>query len=119
MLGGMKEVLAAIGLVVALPALVVMWMSGNSPERAEAKERKSFERKARVMCSSGIQKSLRNPASVEWRDMAAWPIIEDGENLHTVIAKYRAENGFGGMVNETRQCLVMRRDDRAMVLGIE
>lgn len=116
---GMKEILAAIGLVVALPALIMMWMTEDSPEQVAAKERQDFEGNARVVCSMKIEESLRNPDSVDWNDRFAWPIIEDGENLHTVIAKYRAENGFGGMVNETRQCLVMRRDDRAMVLGIE
>lgn len=115
----MKEILAAIGLVVALPALVITWMADDSPERAAAKERKSFETKARVVCSTQIERGLRNPASVEWRDMAAWPIIEDGENLHTVIAKYRAENGFGGITSETRQCLVARNGKQATVLGIE
>lgn len=115
----MKEVFAAIGLVVALPALIFMWMAKESPERAEAKARQSFERKARVACSTQISTSLRNPSSVEWDGRATWPVIEDGESLYTVIAKYRAENGFGGMVHETRQCLVARSDDRASVLGIE
>lgn len=89
----------------------------------EAKSRmaeiRAFKGNARVMCSSGIKEMLRNPSSVDWYGRATWPVIEDGENLYTVIAKYRAENGFGGMVQETRQCLVARSDDRATVLGIE
>jgi hypothetical protein len=121
----MAKVMAIIGWVVGVPVLALLWfVNYSTPDhvkerQAAAKSDRDFERAARVMCSSGVKEMLRNPSSVDWDGRATWPVIEDGENLYTVIAKYRAENGFGGMVQETRQCLVARSDDRATVLGIE
>lgn len=86
---------------------------------AAASELNSFKIFARASCSSAISEMLRNPSSVEWDRRSSWPIIEDGEGLYTVIMKYRAENGFGGMNQETRQCLVVRSGEQATVLGIE
>lgn len=121
----MTKVMAIIGWVVAVPFLVLVWFVNESTpdhvkeRRAAVKSDRKFDGAARFKCSDGIKRLLRNPSSVEWDGRANWPIIQDGEGLYTVIAKYRAENGFGGMVKETRQCLVVRRDDRAAVLGIE
>lgn len=117
--------MAIIGWVVGMPVLALLWfVSYSTPDhvkerQAAAKSDRDFESMARVMCSRSIKEMLRNPSSVDWDSRATWPVIEDGENLYTVVAKYRAENGFGGMVRETRQCLVARSDDRATVLGIE
>jgi len=88
-------------------------------KRAAQTELRKFKIMARASCSNRIKDNLRNPSSVDWDGRATWPVIEDAENLYTVIAKYRAENGFGGMVKETRQCLVARSGDRATVLGVE
>lgn len=115
------KVLAIIGWVFAVPMLIGVWFLGGdkTPEQIAAVETKDFEGNARVFCSSRIKESLRNPASVDWDAMHAWPVIDDGDGLYTVIAKYRAENGFGGMVKEARQCLVARDGERAAVLVVE
>lgn len=121
----MKKFFAIVGWVVAVPLLALMWLINDSaPDdqkaaKASARELDDFRGNARVACSLRIKEALRNPASVEWDSRFEWPVIEDGDGLYTVIAKYRAENGFGGMNNEARQCLVARSGERAAILGIE
>lgn len=121
----MKKFLAIIGWVVAAPVLALIWFTGDSATDeakaagVSARETKKFQGDARIACASRIQDSLHNPSSVDWDRRFEWPVIDDGDGLYTVIAKYRAENGFGGMVKETRQCVVVRSGKKAAILGVE
>jgi len=114
----LSKILSIIGVIIAIPLVGVAWENLSSGDGGELPDR-SFNVQSRIMCADLIKRSLRNPASVEWDGRSTWSIIEDGGDLYTVIAKYRAENGFGGMVKETRQCLVARRESGAVVLAVE
>lgn len=113
----LRATIFTLGVVVAIPLLGYAWEK-TSGETSGASV-SQFEISARAMCSSRIRDMLHNPSSVSWRGRAGWPIIEDGGNRYTVIAKYSAENAFGGTVQETRQCAVLNKDGRALVLGVD
>lgn len=114
-----------MGWIVAVPFLAFAWfVSSSASDETKAKaalsdETQKFEIAARVSCASRISDDLRNPASVEWDQRHFWPVVDNGDGLYIVTARFRAENGFGGMVKETRQCLVARSERHAAVLGIE
>lgn len=58
---------------------------------------------AGVACQSAIKANLKDPSSAQFVDRLNWPsTLENG--VWTVEAKYRAANGFGGIVTETIAC---------------
>lgn len=98
-------------------------------ERREAKAREEQEeRRKRFHCLSAwdgshqtfklaVRDSMRNPPSFEHMETRITPVNEKGQ--HTLLMKYRAENGFGGMNTGVATGLVDSKTCRATILSIE
>jgi len=70
-----------------------------SPEEETAAKKEQVEEwykdKSHQSCEDGLKKDLRNPET--YRRDGEIGILKDSGKEKTIIWKYRAENGFGGM----------------------
>tara|TARA_E500000305_G_C4029093_1_gene243677 strand:- start:9912 stop:10556 length:645 start_codon:yes stop_codon:yes gene_type:complete len=64
-----------------------------------------------------VRDSMRNQSSFEHMETRITPVNEKGQ--HTLLMKYRAENGFGGMNVGVATGLVDSKTCRATILSIE
>lgn len=67
-------------------------------------------------CQTAVQKTLRDPGSVEWIDRQEWPVRHDltspvGIETYTVTLTYRAENEVGAPSVERSKCIAAGESD--------
>lgn len=96
---------------VILAFLGILWVVGScsedKPDSPQVAAEKAEEKRKGFHCLSAwdgshrgvvreVKSRLRDPNSFEHDETRITPVDEDG--FHTLIMKYRARNGFGGMV---------------------
>lgn len=74
---------------------------------------------ARAMCNELIMKNLNDPSSAETGPLSEgyygrWPTESVGEDRVRVTARFRAKNGFGGLIKTQFNC-VLRFDGKEVV----
>lgn len=94
---------------------------------AEAEEEQEKRRKGFHCLSSwdgshrafkrAVRDSMRNPSSFEHIETRITPVDENGQ--HTLLIKYRAENGFGGMSVGEAMALIDNETCNATPLSID
>lgn len=122
-------------LVIAAVVVAVVWLSSGSedPEtkarEAAAKAAKEAEdRRKGFHCLSAwdgshsdvkayVEKRMRDPDSFEHIETRITPVNEKG--AHTLVMKYRARNGFGGMTVGEALATIRNSDCHATVLAID
>lgn len=84
-----------------------------SPQEIASIKRKQvaewYQNKSHQDCEDHLKKNLRNPDSYK-RD-GDIGILKDDGNQKTIIWKYRAENGFGGMNYSAVTCLIKNKNN--------
>lgn len=94
---------------------------------AEAQEEQDKQRKGFHCLSSwdgshsafkrAVREAMRNPSSFEHMETRITPVDENGQ--HTLLMKYRAENGFGGMSVGEAMALIDNETCNATPLSID
>jgi len=121
-------------LVIAAVVVAVVWLSsGSEGPETEAREaaaqsaKEAEERRKGFHCLSAwdgshsdvkayVEERMRDPDSFEHIETRITPVKDDG--THTLVMKYRAKNGFGGMTVGEALATVRNSNCRATVLAI-
>lgn len=61
---------------------------------------------ARGACGIFIERLARNPSSLQLIDQPSWSVTHNSDGTWSVLAHYRAQNGFGGMNVERTTCVM-------------
>lgn len=96
---------AALWAVAAVVVLIALARC-NSADKAEPPR---ADAGARGACGLFIERVARNPSSLELIAQPSWTTLQNADGTWSVLAHYRAQNGFGGM-NVERSTCVMRKD---------
>lgn len=97
-------------LLAALATLIAISRCGGSDNATTATPQAppAPDAGARGACGIFIERLARNPASVQLVDQPGWRTVGNADGTWSVLATYRAQNGFGGMNLERSTC-VMRK----------
>lgn len=108
---GLERGASTAWLLLALVAVVLMLQCKGEREREReaAATPPAADSGARGACGLFIGRLARNPASVELINQPSWTTLHNADGTWSVLAHYRAQNGFGGM-NVERSTCVMRKD---------
>lgn len=79
---------------------------------AEKKELEGYAAAARGMCRRFIEKRLHDPDSAEWLKQWEWSTSQLPNDRWSVVADYRAKNGFNATRTERGRCLMSRSGDQ-------
>lgn len=106
--GGVGNILKRYKLLIVSISITCLGLIGyllpdtRTPEEKEAANRRFTETYLKVSCENLIKRNLRDPGSYQRKN---W-IVTDG----VAYVSYRAKNGFGGYVLESKACSMDGRD---------
>lgn len=105
---GVSTLVTVISIVLVLAAVVQcnsrqpVQTAAGPPNHAPA---------ARMACAQFLQRLSRAPSSFEAIEQPSWVTLENADGSWSVLAHYRAQNGFGGINVEKTTCVMTRAGD--------
>lgn len=73
---------------------------------------------ARAACQQFIEQRVHDPASFEPQDAWKWTALEEGPGRWSIVASFRAKNGFGAVRQHAAICVVEYASDRWKLLSL-
>lgn len=107
-----------------LVAVVIAYQctKNKNDSQAESKPapptRQELESSARHYCSKFVERSAHDPSSIDWVDRLDWPTYSEAGGEWAVHMTFRAKNGFGATVLNTKTCRIKVNGENVSLLSL-
>lgn len=107
---GVSTLVTVIAIVLVLAA-VMKCNSVETTNSAAADKPANYAPTARAACAQMLEKLSRETNSFDPIEQWNWTTLENADGTWSVLAHYRAKNGFGGTNVEKTTCVMTRSGD--------
>lgn len=113
---GVSTLVTVVAIVLVLAA-VLKCNSPTEPDTRAPGQSADASPAARAACAQFLQRLSREPGSFDPIEQWGWSTVHNGDGTWSVLAHYRAKNGFGGTNVEKTSCVMTQTGDNWSLLS--
>lgn len=106
----------AVLLIVVAVGLLSLCSTPNTPTASQPPV-DATPAAARSACRTFLERVMRDPATAEWIEQWNWTTLQNDDSTWSVLAHYRAANGFGGRNLEKTTCVMSNSGDNWQLIS--